>query len=326
MSHEELCALITCEVTEDFLSDLKSRGIKTEVAGWGLTGIVMSPEELLQRAENCQILVVEIEELNSEVLTQLKKVQFIGVSRGTPVNVDLDFCKEHGIKVVHTPGRNADSVADYCLDMMLDLTRKISASSRHLLNHGWMYDGKLPYLAFRGRQIGSLTVGLYGYGQIGERVAKRLKLGFGSKVIFYDPFVSSSEYAEKVSSLDELFTKSDVVSLHAPSISDTRNSVTRELLQKLGPDGVLINSARASLAVEEDLFNALTHGEIAGAAIDVYWSEPITQSSRWLTLTNVICTPHIAGASLNVVSNHCEAILKGMDQWLADFQKQGGNS
>ena len=326
MSHEELCAFVTCEVTEEFLRELKSRGIKTEIAGWGLTGIVMSPEELLQKAEHCQILIVEIEELKSEVLTQLKNVKFIGVSRGTPVNVDLDFCRENGIKVVHTPGRNADSVADYCLDMMLDLTRKISASSHHLHNHGWKYDGKLPYLAFRGRQIGSLTVGLYGYGQIGDRVAKRLKLGFGSKVIFYDPFVSSSEYADKVTSLDELFTNSDVVSLHAPSIPETRNSVNRELLQKLGPSGVLINSARASLVVEEDLYTALTHGEIAGAAIDVYWSEPIDQSSRWLQLTNVLCTPHIAGASLNVISNHCEAILKGIDQWLEEFQKQGGNS
>ena len=326
MSHEELCALITCEVSENFLNDLKSRGIKTEVAGWGLTGIVMSPEEMLQRAQYCQILIVEIEELNSEILTQLKKLKFIGVSRGTPVNVDLDFCSQNGITVVHTPGRNADSVADYCLGMMLDLTRMLSASSRHLIAHGWMFDGKLPYLEFRGRQIGSLTVGLFGYGQIGERVAKRLKLGFGSKVIFYDPFVASSDYAEKVSSLEELFDQSDVISLHAPSVSGTRNSVTRELLQKLGPSGVLINSARASLVVEEDLFDSLSAGDIAGAALDVYWSEPIAESSRWLSLPNVICTPHIAGASLNVVSNHCEAILKGMDQWLLNFKKQGGKS
>jgi phosphoglycerate dehydrogenase-like enzyme len=325
MPPKNLSALITCEVTDEFLENLKTRGIDFELAGWGVTGIVMSPEELLERARNCEILIVEIEELNSGVLSQLKSVKFIGVSRGTPVNVDLDFCKKNEIAVVSTPGRNADSVADYCLGVMLDLTRKISSSSRHLMHKGWLYDGKLPYLAFRGNQLGSLTIGLYGYGQIGERVAKRLKHGFGSNVIFYDPFVTSSEFAEQVSSLEELFTQSDVLSLHAPVVATTKNTVTRDLLQKLGRDGVLINSARADLVVEDDLFEALSHGEISGAALDVYWSEPIDKSSRWIGLTNVLCTPHIAGASLNVVTNHCAAVLKGLDQWLVNFRNQGGN-
>ena len=317
-------ALITCEVTDEFLNALTSRKIEFELTGWGQTGITLSEKELISKAENCDIVIIEIEELNKAVIDSLPNLKFVGVSRGTPVNVDLDFCKDRGIPVVHTPGRNADSVADYCLSMMLDLSRKLTASSRHLSAEGWMFDGKLPYLEFRGRELGQLKVGLFGFGQIGARVAQRLHSGFGAQVFFFDPYVESSVHAKKVSSLEELFEISDIISLHAPVIAGTENSVDRAMLKRLGPQGILISSARAKLIVEEDLYQSLTHGEIASAAIDVFWSEPIDSQNRWVKLPNVICTPHIAGASLDVVSNHCETILNGIDKWLSTHNKIRG--
>ena len=317
-------ALITCEVTDEFLSALKSRKIEYQLTGWGQTGNTLTQEELISKAQDCEIVIVEIEDLNKSVIESLPNLKFVGVSRGTPVNVDLEFCKARGIPVVHTPGRNADSVADYCLSMMLDLSRKLTPSSRHLASEGWMFDGKLPYLEFRGRELGKLKVGLFGFGQIGARVAQRLHSGFGSQVYFYDPFVESSVHAKKVKSLDELFEISDIVSLHAPVIPETENSVNRALLKKLGPEGILISSARAKLVVEEDLYQSLSNSEIASAAIDVFWSEPIDSQNRWVKLPNVICTPHIAGASLDVVANHCETILNGVDKWLSTENKIRG--
>jgi D-3-phosphoglycerate dehydrogenase len=310
-------ALITCEVTPGFLASLKNRNIQYELSGWGQNGKTLSDAELIAKAQDCEIVIVEIEELNRKVLESLPNLKFVGVSRGTPVNVDLRFCEQQKIPVVHTPGRNADSVADYCLSMMLDLSRKLTSSSRHLSDEGWLFDGKLPYLEFRGREIGNLVIGLYGFGQIGVRVAQRLSNGFGAKVYYFDPFVESSSYATKLDSLDELFEVSDIVSLHAPVIAGTENSVDRALLKKLGPEGILISSARAKLVVEEDLYQALKTKEIASAAIDVFWNEPIEATDRWLALSNVICTPHIAGASLGVVSNHCETISNGIDKWLS---------
>ena len=317
MQANSLRALITCEVTTEFLASLKERNIQYELFGWGQNGMTLSDSELVAKAQNCEIVIVEIEELNRKVLESLPNLKFVGVSRGTPVNVDLGFCDQQKIPVVHTPGRNADSVADYCLAMMLDLSRKLTSSSRHLSNEGWLFDGKLPYLECRGREIGNLVIGLYGFGQIGVRVAQRLINGFGATVYYFDPFVESSSYATKVSSLEELFEISDIVSLHAPVVSGTENSVDRALLKKLGPEGILISSARAKLVVEEDLYQALKTREIASAAIDVFWSEPIEKTDKWLGLPNVICTPHIAGASLDVVSNHCETILNGIDKWLS---------
>jgi D-3-phosphoglycerate dehydrogenase len=317
-------ALITCEVSNEFISALKTRGIEYELTGWGQTGNTLTQEELIAKAQGCEIVIVEIEDVNKAVIESLPDLKFVGVSRGTPVNVDLEFCKERGIPVVHTPGRNADSVADYCLSMMLDLSRKLTASSRHLASEGWMFDGKLPYLEFRGRDLGNLKVGLFGFGQIGARVAKRLHSGFGSQVYFFDPFVESSVHAKKVKSLDELFETCDIVSLHAPVIPETENSVNRALLRKLGPEGILISSARAKLIVEEDLYQSLANKEIASAAIDVFWKEPIDSQNRWVKSPNVICTPHIAGASTDVVANHCETILNGIDKWLSNQNKTRG--
>lgn len=324
MPNNTMRALITCEVTNEFLSALKTRGIEYELTGWGQTGNTLTQEELIVKAQGCEIVIVEIEDLNKAVIESLPDLKFVGVSRGTPVNVDLEFCKERGIPVVHTPGRNADSVADYCLSMMLDLSRKLTASSRHLASEGWMFDGKLPYLEFRGRDLGNLKVGLFGFGQIGARVAKRLHSGFGSQVYFFDPFVESSVHAKKVKSLDELFETCDIVSLHAPVIPETENSVNRALLKKLGPEGILISSARAKLIVEEDLYQSLANKEIASAAIDVFWKEPIDSQNRWVKLPNAICTPHIAGASTDVVANHCETILNGIDKWLSTENKTRG--
>ena len=324
MPNNTMRALITCEVSNEFISALKTRGIEYELTGWGQTGNTLIQEELIAKAQGCEIVIVEIEDLNKAVIESLPDLKFVGVSRGTPVNVDLEFCKKRGIPVVHTPGRNADSVADYCLSMMLDLSRKLTASSRHLASEGWMFDGKLPYLEFRGRDLGNLKVGLFGFGQIGARVAKRLHSGFGSQVYFFDPFVESSVHAKKVKSLDELFETCDIVSLHAPVIPETENSVNRALLRKLGPEGILISSARAKLIVEEDLYQSLANKEIASAAIDVFWKEPIDSQNRWVKLPNAICTPHIAGASTDVVSNHCETILNGIDKWLSNQNKTRG--
>ena len=326
MQYKPMRALITCEVTTEFLISLKERNIEFVLDGWGQNGDILSEIDLISKAQDCEIVIVEIEELNSRVLGSLNKLKFVGVSRGTPVNVDLEYCRERMIPVVHTPGRNADSVADYCLAMMIDLSRKLTSSSRHLTTKGWLFEEKLPYLEFRGREIGNLKVGLYGYGQIGARVARRLSDGFGSSVFFYDPYIESSSYATKVASLEELFEISDIISLHAPVISGTENTINRALIRKLGPDGILINSARPKLIVEEDLYQSLVSREIGSAALDVFWKEPIEVNDRWLKLSNVICTPHIAGASLNVVSNHCETILNGIDKWLSSTQHIKGEA
>jgi D-3-phosphoglycerate dehydrogenase len=309
-------------VTPEFLSALNDRGINYFLAGWGQTGQELDASSIVEIAQECELIIVEIENMSELVLKELPNLRFLGVSRGSPVNVDLEYCAANRITVVNTPGRNGDSVADYCLAMILNLSRNLFRSERHLNEHGWMFAGKLPYLEFRGRELRNLTVGLYGFGQIGSRVAKRLSDGFGTRVLYFDPFVKNATYAESVDSLEKLFEESDVISLHAPVVESTKNSVNRALLRKLGSEGLIISSARAGLIVEEDLYEAVTQGEIAGAALDVFWSEPLEMESKWLGLDNVLCTPHIAGASSDVVANHCNMILRGIEEWLRKDDQQ----
>lgn len=323
MSVSRMRAMITSEVTDEFLNSLEVRGIDYELLGWGQTGTALKGFEIVEKANKCQILIIELEVLNKEVIESLPNLRFIGVTRSTPINVDLETCEKLNIPVFSTPGRNADSVADYCLSTMLDLSRKITMSSRHLSLDGWMFEGKLPYLEFRGRELGNLIVGLYGLGQIGARVAQRLHDGFGAEVYYFDPYVQSSVYAKKVDSLEALFDISDIVSLHAPVTDETEKSVNRQLLKRLGPEGILISAARAKLIVEDDLYQSVESGEIASVAIDVFWDEPINSNNKWLSLPNAICTPHIAGASLDVATNHCNTLLNGLDSWLSLNNKDG---
>lgn len=308
-------ALVTSEVTETFMAQLEARGYQPRHIGWGHNGIALTEEEMEREIAECEIAIVEVENLSASTLVKAKSLKFIGVARGTPVNVDLEYCQANSIEVATTPGRNANSVADYCVAMILDFSRDLHRSGTHLRNVGWNYEGRLPYLAFRGREVGNLTVGLFGLGAIGSRVAERLHRGFGTRIKFYDPFVSEHEFAEPCSTLDDLFRESDIVSLHAPVTEVTKNSVNELRLKFLGSNGILINSARAGLIEEEALYQALTKKEIKGAVLDVFWQEPLSKDSRWLELNNVMATPHIAGASLDVIDNHCTALLKQLDQW-----------
>lgn len=324
MFKKPMKALITSEVSSGFVLALEERGIEWKRAGWGLDGKVLLSNELLTEAENCQIVIVEIEELTKEVISRLPHIAFIGVSRGNPVNVDVLYCAEKGITVVSTPGRNADSVADYCIGAMLSAMRGIFSSNHHLTQVGWMYEGKLPYLKYRGKELGRSTVGIYGMGAIGKKVAYRLHRGFGTNVLYFDPFVAGSEDAKKVESLEELFEVSNVISLHAAVNSQTKNSVNADLIHKLGEDGFLINSARADLIVESDLYQSVVEGHIGGVVLDVFWKEPVETDNKWLALENVLCTPHIAGASNDVIEKHCEMILAGLDRWIATTQLESG--
>ena len=216
MSTNSKRALVTCESTPKFIEQIQQRGFAIHQAGWGKSGIPLDKASLITALKDCDIAFIELEEIDAEVIEKCPKLGLIGVARGTPINVDMAACKLKGISVTTTPARNADAVADYCIAMMIVASRSIFSSSLHLREKGWNYEGQLPYLKFRGFEIGNKKIGLYGLGNIGLKVAKRLHYGFGVKVFFYDPFVEICAEAEKVRSLDELFEICDIISLHAP--------------------------------------------------------------------------------------------------------------
>ena len=258
-------ALVTAELTDDGVARLEALGYEVERAGWGSTRQALTPGEYAARAEVAQLLVTEIEQVDAELLAAAPDVRLVATARGGPVNVDLDACAARGVPVVFTPARNADSVADFVLGVLLSLSRGIAAAERHLRDTGWHVDGELPYLHFRGRELAGLVLGLVGYGAIGRRVAQRARDGFGMQVVFNDPAVDRS------TDLETLLARSDVVSLHCPRSPATRGLLDAAALRRMRSGALLVNTAGGGIVDEDALVEALVAGRLGVAALDEVW-------------------------------------------------------
>jgi D-3-phosphoglycerate dehydrogenase len=199
-----------------------------------------------------------------------------------------------------TPGRNADAVADYTLGMILAETRNIARGDASLKQGLWRADFYKYDLS--GPELSGKTLGLVGIGSVGTKVCARAK-AFGMRVLAYDPYVpeekTQSMGAEAVD-LGTLLKQSDFVSIHAPLTSETKGLIGSKELSQMKRTAYLINTSRGKLVNENALVEALVEKKIAGAALDVFESEPLDPKSPLLRLSNVTITPHIAGASKDV--------------------------
>ena len=301
-------ALVTAEFTDDGQRRLEALGYEVVRAGWGTTRRVLDRDEYVEAASGAQLLVTEIEQVDAEVLDALPEVRLVATARGGPVNVDLVACAARGIPVVHTPGRNADSVADFTIGLLLALCRGIAGSERHLREQGWLVGEELPYLHFRGPELAGRTLGLVGLGAVGRRVRQRAEAGFGMRVVFTDPAVPGGL------PLDELLAASDVVSLHCPRTADTSGLIDAQRLALLPPGAYVLNTAGGGIVDEDALVDALESGRLGGAALDVFATEPLPRDSRLLRAPRLLLTPHLAGAADDVVRHHTEVICAAVER------------
>jgi phosphoglycerate dehydrogenase-like enzyme len=302
-------ACVTAELTDDGAARLEALGYEVVRAGWGRTRQALDRDAYVEVAAGSALLVTEIEVVDADVLAALPEVRLVATARGGPVNVDLAACAARGIPVVYTPARNADSVADFVLGALISLSRGIGAAERHLRSDGWHVDGELPYLHFRGRELSGLVLGLVGYGAIGRRVAQRARDGFGMQVLFSDPGVDGG------SDLDALLEQSDVVSLHCPRSAATKGLISDAALRRMKPGALLVNTAGGGIVDEDALVQALVEGRIGGAALDVFTTEPLPRESPLLQAPNLLLTPHLAGAALDVVRHHTDLICADVERW-----------
>ena len=305
-------AVVTSEMPPEAFEALAGMGYLVNHCGWGVTRRVMSEDELADALQSAELLICELERVDDSLLAQCPELKIVASCRGNPTNVDIEAAKRRGVWVLNTPGRNADSVADFTIGLILALQRGIVASDRHLVGEGWEVDGDLPYFHYRGRELSTTTVGLLGCGAVGRKVAERLVGGFGTRVIAHDPFATIFPNGVEPVGFDELFEWSNVVSLHSAVPSGGVPLVGRRQLEALGPSGLLVNTARAALIDEEALILSLNDGVIAGAALDVFWTEPLARDHPLLDLENVILTPHVAGAADDVQRHHATMILKDL--------------
>lgn len=310
-------ALVTAELSAGGRAGLASLGYEVVHDGWGATGAVLDRDAFIAAATGAALVVVEIEAVDDAVLEALPEVRIVASARGLPTNVDLAAASARGIPVLHTPGRNAASVADFTIGLILAESRSLARGQDHLRRVGWDVEGELPYLHFRGPELAGRTLGLVGYGAVGREVARRAVGGFGMRVLVSDPYVAEVERPVEAVSLEQLLQESHVVSLHCALTPATTGMIGERELALMRRDAVLVNTARAGVVDEGALVAALVDGRLAGAALDVFWSEPLPRSHPLLSLDNVTVTPHLAGAADDVVDHHCAMIIDDVQALLA---------
>ncbi len=309
-------ALVTAEFPAAGFAELESLGYEPVHAGWGVTRRTMPQDELVTALDGVEVLICELERVDDVVLAAASTLRLVASCRGNPTNVDLAAAEARGVVVLATPGRNAISVADFTVGLLLTHVRRIALAERQLRERGWMTDGDLPYFHFRGPELDGRIIGLVGFGAIGRLVAERVR-GFGMSVLAFDPFVVQQPAGAELVELDELLTRSDVVSLHCPLTPETQGLIGERELALMGPDAVLVNTARAAVVDEAALLDALRSHRIGGAALDVFWEEPLAPDHPIRALDNVTVTPHIAGAADDVMRHHARMILEDVARWQA---------
>jgi len=249
--------------------------------------------------------------VTSKVLEQARNLKVIGRAGIGVDNVDIPAATARGIIVMNTPFGNSITTAEHAISLMLALARQIpeaDASTRA---------GKWEKNKFMGVEIFGKTLGVIGCGNIGSIVADRA-IGLRMKVIAFDPFLSQERAAdlgvEKVE-IDDLFRRADFITLHAPLTDKTRNIVNAGAIKNMKRGVRIINCARGGLVDEGALYEALKNGQVAGAAFDVFVTEPATENPLF-HLPNVVCTPHLGAATSEAQENVALQIAEQMSDYL----------
>jgi D-3-phosphoglycerate dehydrogenase / 2-oxoglutarate reductase len=277
-------------------------------------------------------IVVESEPVEEPMLARLPNLEVIGCLRSEPVNVDLEAASAYGVAVVHTPGRNAEAVADFTLGLCLATLRHIAIGHHAIVSREltsavatrgvnraegdviWRPDDAslpVPYVTYKGHQLSRLTVVVVGFGVVGRAVAHRF-INLVREVCVVDPGVADEDISAEgfvPLLLEDALARADIVTLHARSASVI---IGRAELARLRPGSYLINTARATVLDYGALADALMSGHLGGAALDVYPEEPLPSSSPLLQVPRLTLTPHLAGAAYEVADIQSEILLAGV--------------
>jgi D-3-phosphoglycerate dehydrogenase len=271
--------------------------------------------QLAEKIKDCRALIVRNQTpVTAALLSAAPELLVVGRAGVGLDNVDVQFAEQAGIVITSTPDQNAISVAELAIGLMLSLARFIPAADRDTEKGNWNRN------RFVGTELYGKTLGIVGAGKIGYLTARRA-MAFGMKVLASDPYLSPdnvllSELQAELVSLDELLSRSDVVSCHLPASPQTAGLLNRACFSKMKPEAFFINTSRGKVVSEPDLLDALKSGRLAGAALDVRVTEP-PQAGELEALPNVILTPHIAAftreAQDRVTRAICEDVARVLD-------------
>lgn len=273
-------------------------------AGWEVVdGSNITKDNLIKQLNNFEGIIIRSRfVLDKEFLSHASRLKFIGRPGAGLENIDISFCKQNKIEVFRSPEGNRDAVAEHAIGMLLMLFNKLNSANKEVKSGIW------NRIANRGEEIMGKTIGILGYGYMGEAFARRLS-GFGCQVIAYDKYIKgfSSNFVEEVS-LQDFFARTDVLSIHTPLTEETRGLINDKFINQFNKRIYLINTARGQSVVLDDLAKNIKSGKVKGACLDVLEIEKTTfeevfEESRPDSLNylmeqgNVLFSPHVAGWS-----------------------------
>ncbi len=261
----------------------------------------LSEAELLPVVKDVTAMVVRSEtKVTRKVIEAATHLRVVGRAGVGVDNVDVEAATQRGVVVMNTPGGNTISTAELTLSMILSLARKVPQA------HGSMAAGKWDRKQFQGTELAGKTLGVLGLGRIGTEVARRAQ-AFGMKVLAYDPFLSQARARElgiEDQVLDAVYRDADFITVHMPVTDQTRGMLNAEAFARMKPKVFVVNCARGEIIVENDLLAALDSGKVAGAALDVYATEPLPSEHPFRKHPSIVLTPHL-GASTAEAQEKC---------------------
>ncbi len=277
-----------------------------------------TPRELIvERARDADIVLTNKTILDRDIIGQLPRLRYIGVIATGYNVVDVAAARERDIPVTNVPTYGTRAVAQMTFALLLELTQQVGHHARTVREGRWSASPDFSYWDSPLIELDGLTIGLIGFGRIGQAVAQ-LALAFGMRVVAYDPHARASVPGVALVELPDLLAQSDVVSLHCPLTPDNTGLINAATLAIMKPTAFLINTARGPLVNEPELAAALNAGRLAGAGLDVLAVEPPPADHPLLSARNCLITPHIAWAAsaararlLAAVAANVRAFLDG---------------
>ncbi|AQT68306.1 Glycerate dehydrogenase [Anaerohalosphaera lusitana] len=279
------------------------------------------PEQVIERSKEAEILLTNKTIIRGEHIAALPKLKYIGVLATGYNTVDIDAARKHNITVTNVPAYSTDSVAQTVFAHLLAHTQHVADHSREVSKGRWCESEDFCYWDFPLIELAGNTMGILGLGQIGKAVAQ-IAQAFGMNVIAH----SRSEPDDKPAGvqmvgLKDLFTKSDVLSVNCPLTEQTQGLVNHDLIARMKPNAIFINTSRGPIVEEQALADALNNERIAGAGLDVLSTEPPNPDNPLLNAKNCTITPHIGWATLasrkrclDIVAENIKAFMAGDPQ------------
>ena len=274
--------------------------------------------EIVERVGDAEIVFTNKTALTREFFDAVPNLSYVGVLATGYNVVDTEAAKKKGVTVTNIPTYGTSAVAQMTFALLLEMCHHVWSHSEEVKKGAWTKSPDFCFWNYPLIELAGKTMGIIGYGRIGQKVGD-IAQNFGMKVLVYDAYPNKSLESESLqyAFLDELYKKSDVISLHCPLFESTRGMINKGSISSMKDGVMIINTSRGPLIIEEDLALALNSGKVAGAALDVVSVEPIKEDNPILKAKNIIITPHIAWAPKESRERLMNIAVDNLQQYLA---------